>query len=137
MSAPPPPSSEIVTQLAHHDAAISNLGGRVGGLEAKVQGLQNEVHSGFATLNSKLDKLDARPAFDFHQTVSTVTTIAVLFSMVVGGIIWITTGQFAGALADQKGINSSVAEKLRQHDDAIAKMQERVGWAARVEPRKP
>lgn len=118
---------ELFKTLATHDAAISTLGGRLSGVETSMHKLQGEVHTGFAALGSKLDKLDARPTFNAHEMVRTVLSIAILFGMVVSGIIWITTGQFGGIVAEQKAHNSAVDEKLKDHS-------ERLRWMPRVEP---
>lgn len=129
----------LMQTLAHHDAAISALGGRMTGVETGLRTLQGEVHAGFNALGSKLDKIDARPTFDFHKTVSTVVALAVLFSMICGGIIWITTGQFGAMIAEQKSFNGIVKDRLERHDTAIEKITEAVGaWrtTAAREPRK-
>lgn len=133
MAAPQKPD-DLLSTLAHHDAAINTLGGRMTGVERGLTHLQGEVHTGFnglATslghLNSKLDRIDSRPQFDFHKTVSTVTTIAVLFSMVIGGVIWITTGQFAGVIAKQDSFNQSVSGRLERTEANVEKLSERVG----------
>ena len=132
-------SPEITSTLAHHDAAIQNLGGRMTGVETGLRTLQGEVHAGFAAittnmntqisaLGSKLDKLDAQPKFDFHRTVGTVTTLAVLFSMVCGGIIWITTSQFQITAATVERTAASLSETRRDVDY----LREKLGWTARV-----
>ena len=119
--------TDITSQLAHHDAAITALGGRMTGVETGLRTLQGEVHHGFAnvtqnvnnqigSLSSKLDKLDGRPQFDFHKTIRTVQSLAVLFAMVCGGIIWITTSQFGNTVEDVK------------------RLKEKMEWAVRVEP---
>ncbi len=118
---------ELLKTLANHDAAINTLGGRMSGVETSVHKLQGEVHTGFAALGSKLDKIDARPTFNVHETVRTVLSLAILFGMVVSGIIWITTGQFGGIVAEQKAHNQAVTEKLKEHS-------ERIRWMPRVEP---
>ncbi|MBS0243046.1 MAG: hypothetical protein JSS20_12780 [Proteobacteria bacterium] len=125
----------LVATLAQHDAAITALGGRMSGVETGLRTLQGEVHSGFTSLASKLDRLDAAPKFDFHKTVSTVTTIAVLFSMIVGGIIWITTSQFSGVVAKQEAVNERDQRRLDWQAAEIAKINEKLGWVARVEPK--
>jgi hypothetical protein len=117
--------SDLLTTLAHHDAAISTLGGRMSGVERSLSTLQGEVHTGFVGLGSKLDKIDARPTFNFGDTVRTVLSLAVLFSMVVGGIIWVTTAQQTGLVA-----------KVEKHEAAMERLSERIGWVARVETAK-
>lgn len=132
-------SPEITSTLAHHEAAINNLGGRMTGVENGLRTLQGEVHTGFAgiansmntqigALSSKLDRLDAQPKFDFHRTVGTVTTLAVLFSMVCGGIIWITTSQFQITVATTERTAASLSETRRDVDH----LREKLGWAYRV-----
>ncbi len=131
-----------MTTLAHHDEQISALGGRMTGVETQMRTLQGEVHTGFAavqssmnsqigSLASKLDKLDAAPKLDFHKTVATVTTIAVLFSMIVGGIIYITTGQFAGAWSRQDAFNSHMTSRIESIESQTQKV---LGWAPLAEP---
>lgn len=120
--------------LAHHDAAIGALGGRMTGMERNFTSLQGEVHQGFnslsttlAGLNSKIDSFGSRPQFDFHRTVSTVLSLAVLFSMTVAGIVYVTQGQFSGMIAEQKGFNTQTSERF-------AEIKEKLDWLARVEP---
>lgn len=127
---------DLVQTLAHHDAAINTLGGRMTGVERGMATLQTEVHSGFNALNttlngfnSKIEQIGSRPQLDIHRMVSTVTTLAVLFSMVVAGIIWITTSQFAGMVAEQKGFNAVTSGQL---DD----LKTRVDWFSRTEAQK-
>lgn len=126
--------------IAHHDAQITTLGGRMSSMESGLQRLQGEVHTGFSSiqgslsaLTSKLDRQEARPEFNFHQSVSTVLALAVLFSMVVGGIIWVTQSQFASVVAEQKGTNTAVSVRLEKHEAVIEKLAERVGWVAKTD----
>lgn len=121
--------------IAHHDAEISSLSNRMSGIEDSMRVLQGEVHSGFHALGSKLDRMDAVPKFDFHRTVSTVTTLAVLFSMVVAGIIWVTTGQFGGLVEKQKLLNDQIEQRMTKIERLADELSDRVGWASRV--RKP
>jgi hypothetical protein len=99
------------------------------GVESSVRTLQGEVHAGFSGLGGKLDKLDARPALNFPELVRTVLSIILIFSMIVGGIIWVTTAQFAGVLAEQKILNTNIASRIEKHETVL----ERIGWAAKVE----
>lgn len=124
-----PPPNDLIRTLARHDTAIEHLG-------SQMKTLQGEVHHGFSSinsmltgLNSKFDRFDAAPRFDFHKTVSTVTKLATLFALVVAGIIWITTGQFAGTMAKQEALNGVVTDKLNR-------LSERVDWAPIVERKK-
>lgn len=147
--APPP---DITAQLAHHDAAIGALSGRMSGVESGLKTLQGEVHHGFANvthnvnqqigglaqtitgLNSKLDRLDAAPKFDFHKIVGTVVSLAVLFGMVCGGIIYITQSQTAAVVAEQKIFNQTVAKGLERHEQQITEIN---GWRATIIPALP
>lgn len=129
-------SNGLMQTLAHHDAQITTLGGRMSGVETGLRTLQGEVHAGFAGLVSKLDRLDARPTFDFHKYVGTVLALAVLFSMVVGGIIWVTRTQFDGVIAEQKAISSALTAKTDRTEAVIEKLAERIGWVPKVEPKK-
>lgn len=88
-------------RLAHHEAAIVNLANRQSSLETSVHGLTKEVHAGFSQLSQTLgnlsSKFEARPALNIHQISQTIFVWACLFSMVVGGIIYVCTAQFSPA----------------------------------------
>lgn len=133
----------LESTIAHHDAAISSLSGRMHGVETELKLMHGQMHTGFenvsqalAAMSSKLDKQEARPVFNFHQAVGTVLALAVLFSMVVGGIIWVTTSQFSGVLAEQKALNTALTSKTERNEALIEKLAERVGWVARLEGKK-
>ncbi len=133
----------LESTIAHHDAAISSLSGRMHGVETELKSMHGQMHTGFenvsqalAAMSSKLDKQEARPVFNFHQAVGTVLALAVLFSMVVGGIIWVTTSQFSGVLAEQKALNTALTSKTERNEALIEKLAERVGWVARLEGKK-
>lgn len=140
MKTRPQTKDGLMATLAHHDAQITSLGGRMTGIENSVRTLHGEVHSGFTAINqqisvlvSKIDKMDAAPKFDFHKTVSTVTTIAVLFSMIVGGIIWITTGQFSGAWSKQDAFNAQITRRVEANEEAMQRIH---GWTPAVERKR-
>ena len=124
--------NELLQTLAHHDAAIATLGGRMSGVEGGLNSLQKEMHTGFtavassiAQLGSQIDKADARPRIDYHKTISSIVAIAVLFSMVVGGIIWITSSQFGVVIAEQKGFNSAIKARVDTVEHAIGQWRTR------------
>lgn len=126
--------SNLSAQLAHHDAAIVNIASRVTGVETGLKAIQGEMHSSFQAvtgaisgIGAKLEKLDSRPQFDFSKMVSTVMSIAVLFSMVVGGIIWVTTGQFAGIIAEQKAFNSVAIGRIDRTEARVEKIVDEIG----------
>lgn len=118
--------------LAHHDAAINGLAARLGHVEKTLGDHGSILHR----IENAVTTQSARPQFNFHQTVSTVTTIAVLFSMIVGGIIWITTSQFSGFIAKQEAINDRDKNRLDWQSNELSKITERLGWTTRVEPAK-
>ena len=126
---------DLLKTLATHDAAIATLGGRLSGVETSVHKLQSEVHTGFAALGSKLDRIDSRPTFNPHEMVRTVLSVAVLFTMVVSGIVWVTTGQFGGIVAEQRAYNSAVTDKLKEHSEVLRAHGNRIQWLPhQVEP---
>jgi len=120
-----PTPRELLTTLVQHDAAIKGLSGDMAGLKSEVKALDSSVSRGFANLGQELGKLTTanalRPAFDFHKWVATILTLAILFSMVVAGIIYVANAQFSGVMAKQDATNDRLAEKLDQ-------LGERVGW---------
>lgn len=120
MSAPP---SNLHQTLAHHDAAIVALGTRVGHVETKLDGHDKKLDQ----IIHAVTRADAVPRFNFHQTVTTVVSLAVLFSMVCGGIIYIVRAQSDAVLTEQKAFNSVVSRTLDKHDTAIEKLN---GWVA-------
>lgn len=123
----------LVATLAHHDAAIVNLSSRMTGVESSVKSLSDDVHMGFSSLSSKFDKLDSRPHFDFHTSVRTILSLAVLFSMMVAGIIWVTTGQFGGVVAEQKSFNETMKARVEKHEDTLERISERMPWIAKID----
>lgn len=127
MSAPP---SNLHQTLAHHDAAIGALTTRVGHVEQKLDGHDRKLDQ----IIHAVTKADATPKFNFHQTVSTIVALAILFSMVCGGIIYIVRAQSEAVLAEQKAINSeqkafngTVGKILDRHDDNLTRLNT---WAA-------
>jgi hypothetical protein len=84
------------------------------------------VHTGFSALGSKLDKLDSRPQFDFHQTTKTVLSLAVLFSMVCAGIIYITNSQNAAERARQEILANSLSEKVSKTERILEKIDHKL-----------
>jgi hypothetical protein len=128
--------SNLASTLAHHDAAITTLGGRMTGVESSVRTLQTEVHTGFVALGSKLDKLDSRPQFDFHQTTKTVLSLSVLFSMVCAGIIYITNAQGAAERARQEVLNNALTEKASKTESILEKIDSKLDWAPVVERKR-
>lgn len=124
---------DLATTLATHDAAIQTLGGRMTGVESSVRTLQGEVHSGFSSLGSKLDKLDAAPKFDFHRTVKTVSSLMVMFAGICAGIIYIVNSQSAAQLAKQDVLNTNLSEKLLHAESVLDKIDQKLDWATTVE----
>ena len=123
------PPHDITGILAHHDAAIGGLSARMGHVERTLEG-----HGGLLQeIRTAVTKSDARPSFNPHQAVATVLGLAVLFSMVVGGIIWVTTAQFSGAMVEHKHLSG----RVDKHDQIIERLTGIAGWSTRVEgPRK-
>lgn len=115
--------NDLRSVLAHHDAEIVNMSKRMSNVEDVVKGLSSQQQSGFAMLNSKLDRIDGAPKLDLHRVISSVVALAVLFSMTVGGIIWVTnavTGsQYSGLMGEQKAYNAAVVKALEKHEKLI------------------
>lgn len=108
--------------LEHHDKELTNLSGRVSSLEVKLD-------AGFASVKDAIAQ-QKQSAVSLKDAVSVVLSLAVLFSMVVGGIIWVTTNQFAGMVAEQKSMNMETKSRIERHDAMLEKLTERVGWFA-------
>lgn len=132
--------------LIEHDSAIKGLSADMSGLKVEVQGIHKAMNSHHSDLSSKFDKImarsDARPDFDPHKWIGTILSIAVLFGIIVGGIIYVSNAQFAGTLAKQEAFNDNVKEKLGDHDkqitdqgQALAEVGRRAGWAAALAKR--
>jgi hypothetical protein len=96
--------------------------------------LQGEVSHGFAAitsninaqigaLSSKIDKFEGRPQFNFHETVKTVVSLAILFSMTVGMIIYVTTSQNAAVLAEQKTLNEHRTKQIEQITERVRDLE--------------
>lgn len=126
----------LMSTLAQHDAAINGLSSRIGHVEKTLGDHGTILHTIEKAVTRQDGKLDGRPIFNFHQAVGTVLALAVLFSMVVGGIIWVTTTQFAGVLAKQEAINSALNDRTSKHETVIEKLADRVGWVAKTETKR-
>lgn len=126
----------LMHTLAQHDAAINGLSSRIGHVEKTLGDHGNILHTIEKAVTRQDGKIDGRPIFNFHQAVGTVLALAVLFSMVVGGIIWVTTSQFAGVLAKQESINANLNERAGKHEAVIEKLAERVGWVSKTETKR-
>lgn len=126
-------TNQLVMTLAHHDAMITNLAGRMTGVENKLETLDHNMSTNFMALASKMDKFDARPTVNLHQSIQTVLSLSVLFSMVVGGIIWVTTSQFSGPAAKQDALNEHLKNITAKNAEDIKDMRDRMGWS----PQRP
>lgn len=111
-------SDDLMQTLIKHDGLIQGLGSRIDHVEKTL----GDHGAALSRIEQAVTKVGARPEFDFYKTVKTVQSLAVLFAMVVGGVIWITTSQF-----------SNVAVSVERHDKAIEQLSERVGWTAHVD----
>jgi hypothetical protein len=134
---------DIHQAVAYLEAGHDDLGRRLGGLEKGFHILQGEVHtgfsniqSGFSDLKSKLDTVNARPTFNFHEMVRTVLSLVVLLGAMVSGVIWIVNGQFSGMIAEQKAYNALATDKLKEHSEVLRALGDRIQWVSRVEPTK-
>jgi len=119
-----------VRTLAHHDAEISNLSGRITGVEAGLKGLQTDVTHGFSDISSKIEKINARPSFEVSNVLAIVKDAAVLVGAAVAAIIWVTTGQFSGTVARQDETNKLTERRLTTIEEKIS---EKIGWLARID----
>ena len=129
--------SGFVEKLAHHDAAINQLGTRMGGVESRLGSLQGEVHTGFSKLTKLIgdqtSKLDARPAFDLHKVAVTLVALSALFASVVTGIIWITSNQFGVVVAKQEGFNEAMKGRVTKLETNVEKINDTIGvWKTRI-----
>lgn len=121
--------SDLARLVQHHDGQLEGLNARVGHVEKTLNGHGMMLQD----IKDAVTKQDARPTFDFHQTVSTVTTLAVLFSMVVGGIIYIVTQQNS-TFVQTVNANSQDLGKIK---DDVDSLKQKFGWVARTEKDVP
>lgn len=137
--------ADLATTIAHHDAAITGLSGRMTGVETGLRTLQSEVHAGFNGmqhslseaingLGSKFDRLDAAPKLDMHKIIGSVVSLAVLFSIICGGIVWMAGSQFAGVLAKQDSFNTSITKTVERHETKLDSIGE---WMTTVHVKVP
>lgn len=124
-------SNGLSAVLAHHDAEIVNLSARMTGVEQSVNTLSDQQRNGFATmaaqfadLKSSLLRIDSAPKLDVHKIISSVVAIAILFSMIVGGIIWVTQSQFSGVVARQEAWNAAIMKTVERHDGVLQRRNE-------------
>jgi hypothetical protein len=120
---------EILKQLSHHDAEIKSLGDRMGGVERGLGSLSQNVNHGFSDLSAKFERMNARPVIDLTKIVQTVFYIAVLFSMTLGGVIYVVQTQNAGMTQSL----SSSSSDLKEMRSDITSLKEKFGWVARTD----
>lgn len=125
--------SSLTATLAHHDRELGSLANRMGHVEKTLGEHGSILHE----IRQAVTKHDAQPRVDVHRAVSTVVALAVLFSMVCGGIIWITTSQFSGIVAEQRSLNTELKSRTEKHDLMLDKLSERVGWTASTKRAAP
>lgn len=131
-----PYRDNLSATLIKHDAAINGMSSRIGHVE-KTLGDHGAILITIEKAVTKQDhRIESRPVFDFHKYVGTVLSLAVLFSMVVAGIIYVAQAQFGVVVAEQKALNATLTEKTAKQEALIEKLAEKVGWVPRVEPKK-
>lgn len=76
--------SGLAQTLAHHDAAINNLSGRMSGVEQSLHKLGDDVSKGFSDIGSKLATLDATKPPSMMQQITSFSVVLTI----VGGVVW-------------------------------------------------
>jgi len=134
----PADTRSLLSTLAHHDAEIVNLSARMTGVEGGLNRLGEQVTSGFAGLTSKIDKMDAVPHMDPHKAVGTVVALAVLFGMVVSGIVWISTAIAGVPLATLQATDTHfdrwagrAESRIERLETDTSTLKEKFGWTGR------
>jgi len=107
--------ANIAGQLAHHDTLIHGLSSRIGHVEKTL----SDHGTVLQEIRVAVTRSDAQPRFDIHRAVTTVVSLAVLFGMVCAGIIYISTKEFSGLVAEQKSFNQAIVRRIDRHETQI------------------
>lgn len=115
----PPDFASVAANLAHHDAAIGNLTGRIHAVENKLDALGASIQASNSALVSQIGELGkqlqaemARPSFNWREALSAIVSAATLFALVVGGIIWVN-----------QAISAPSAQLVLKHDVEIERLE--------------
>lgn len=114
-------SKDLISTLAHHDAAISTLGGRMTGVEAGLTSLQSEVSDldhkvgdGFAQLSSLVRENQAGKGPGMAEVLKVVATGGAVLAMSATAITVLVTSFTAPQLTKLE----SKADGLERDNDA-------------------
>lgn len=110
---------KVMGMLAHHDAEIRTLGGRMTGVESSIRTLNTEVNTGFAALHNtlnaldnKVSRFDSRPQFEFSKVLSLVRDVAFMIGAAVATILYVANGQYGAVIARQEGFNALLQQRI-------------------------
>jgi hypothetical protein len=107
--------ANITGQLAHHDNLIHGLSSRIGHVEKTL----SDHGTVLQEIRIAVTRTDAQPKMDFHKLVTSIVSIAALFGMVCGGIIYIATKEFGGLISEQKSFNQGISRRVDRHETQI------------------
>jgi hypothetical protein len=107
--------ANIAGQLAHHDTLIHGLSSRIGHVEKTL----SDHGAILQDIRVAVTRSDAQPRLDIHKAVTTIVSLAVLFGMVCAGIIYISTKEFSGLVAEQKSFNQAIVRRIDRHETQI------------------
>ena len=117
--------NDLAQTLAHHDAAINNLSGRMTGVETSLVKLHDNMGVGFTEITNKLATLDAtKPPSMMHQ-IAMVSTVFGIAGMIVWGITYVATSVMQPEIVHLKNATTFVSRSVdRRNEDEIAELKD-------------
>jgi uncharacterized membrane protein YciS (DUF1049 family) len=103
-NAPSTPSAGggmVLDRLEHQDR-------RIEGLEIKIDKLFNKL----TEFNNSLTLFSAKPQFDIAKLLDIATKLGFLMSLIVGGIVWVTSAHFSSQLSLQQERLDTLKERV-------------------------
>lgn len=111
--------NDLSKTLAHHDAAIANLSGRMTGVENSLTSLGADVNKGFSELSNKLATMDAAKPPSLFIQLRMITAGVTIFAGAATGIGFLVHSYMSPKIVEISGKTDSTSKDLerRQGDD--------------------
>jgi hypothetical protein len=154
----PPIDFDLASTLAHHDAEIVTLGGRMTGVEQGMRSLEGTVQSGFGQISNTLAEMRGKSGPGLGDVLKIVLSGGALVGMSAAAITMLVNSFMKPELIELKDISAvlstndtirtasereelerlrelrrtAVEEDVERLQQAIGKLEEKLGWMPEV-----
>lgn len=164
MAQPPRPKAQIdfdlASTIAHHDAEIVNLGGRMTGVEQGMKSLESTVQNGFGQISNTLAEMRGKAGPGLGDLLKVIATGGVIVGMSAAAITMLVNSFISPQLTELKDATVLLTKdreaRVSREDEELSKLREarkekiekelgslvkkieeiedRVGWSPAVKP---